>query len=70
MPAKHPRIGASFIYRARSAECEFGGPGEEDSTWKCYTIGALVIRIGFWGILYSNYNKEPPESIGTSSQSR
>ena len=42
----------------------------EDSTWKCYTIGALVIRIGFWGILYSNYNKEPPESIGTSSQSR
>ena len=22
-------------------------------------IGALIIRIGFWGPLYSNYNKEP-----------
>ena len=22
-------------------------------------IGALIIRIGFWGLLYSKYNKEP-----------
>ena len=22
-------------------------------------IGALIIRLGFWGILYYNYNKEP-----------
>ena len=22
-------------------------------------IGALIIRMGFWGILYCNYNKEP-----------
>ena len=27
--------------------------------------GALIIRIGFWGPLYDNYNKEPPQnSIG------
>ena len=24
-------------------------------------IGALIIRIGFWGPLYYNDNKEPPE---------
>ena len=24
-------------------------------------IGALLIRIGFWGALYYNYNKEPPK---------
>ena len=25
-------------------------------------VGGLIIRIGFWGQLYYNYNKEPPES--------
>ena len=25
------------------------------------TIGALIIRIGFWGSLYCTYNKEPPK---------
>ena len=25
-----------------------------------YSIGALIIRIGFWGPLYCKYNKEPP----------
>ena len=25
--------------------------------------GALIIRIGFWGPLYDNYNKEPPPKI-------
>ena len=24
-------------------------------------VGALIIRIGSWGILYYNYNKEPPK---------
>ena len=24
-------------------------------------IGVLIIRIGFWGILYYSYNKEPPK---------
>ena len=24
------------------------------------TIGALIIRIGFWGPLYDNYSEEPP----------
>ena len=27
------------------------------------TIGALVRRIGFWGPLYYNYNKEPPKIV-------
>ena len=24
-------------------------------------VGALIIRRGFWGPLYDNYNKEPPK---------
>ena len=24
-------------------------------------LGALIIRIGFWGPLYYNYSKEPPK---------
>ena len=24
-------------------------------------VGALIIRIGFWGSLYYNHNKEPPK---------
>ena len=24
-------------------------------------VGALISRIGFWGPLYYNYNKEPPQ---------
>ena len=29
------------------------------------SIGALLIRIGFWGPLYYNYTREPPQnSIG------
>ena len=27
-------------------------------------IGALIIRIGFWGPLYFHHNKEPPKCIG------
>ena len=27
------------------------------------TIGALIIRIRFWGPLYCNYNKEPPKIV-------
>ena len=27
------------------------------------TIGALIIRIGFWGPLYHKYNKELPKII-------
>ena len=29
-----------------------------------YSIGALIIRIGFWDPLYYTYNKEPQTSIG------
>ena len=35
--------------------------------WSAYypNIGALIIRIGFWCILYHKYNKEPHQnSIG------
>ena len=27
------------------------------------TIGALIIRTGFWGALYFKYNKEPPKIV-------
>ena len=27
------------------------------------SIGALIIRIGFWGPVYYNYNKEPPKMV-------
>ena len=28
-----------------------------------YDIGALIIRIGFWGPFYYNYNQEPPTIV-------
>ena len=31
-----------------------------DRIKKC-TVGALIIRIAFWGIIYKKYNKEPPK---------
>ena len=32
-----------------------------------FNIGALIIRVGFGGPLYYNYNKDPPKhSIGSS----
>ena len=31
--------------------------------WLC-NIGALIIRRGFWGILYHNYTKEPQNGTG------
>ena len=27
-----------------------------------YCVGALIIGIGFWDILYYNYNREPPKT--------
>ena len=27
------------------------------------TIGAVIIRIGFWNPLYYDYNKEPPKIV-------
>ena len=30
------------------------------ATLQTPNIGALIVRIGFWGILYS-YNKDPPQ---------
>ena len=32
--------------------------------YKDLGIGAWIIRIGFWGISYYNYTKEPWESYG------
>ena len=34
-----------------------------------YNIGALIIRIGFGGIVYYNYNKEPPKPYSTDQGS-
>ena len=30
--------------------------------FRAVSIGALVIRIGFWGSVYYSYNKEPPQN--------
>ena len=42
--------------------------GEKLLGWRqglrVFTIGALIIRIRFWGPLYYTYNKEPQKSIG------
>ena len=27
-------------------------------------VGASIIRVGFWGPIYYNYNREPQDSIG------
>ena len=35
------------------------GPGSERK--ETCNVGALIIRIGFGGIVYYNYKKEPPE---------
>ena len=31
--------------------------------FRAVSIGALVIRIGFWGSVYYSYNKKPPRII-------
>ena len=38
-------------------------PGEEDKNRQRNkdNIGALMVRIGFWGMLYYNDNTEPPK---------
>ena len=28
---------------------------------KAYNIGALIFRIGVWGLFYYSYNKDPPK---------
>ena len=33
-------------------------------------IGALIVRIGFWGIIYYEFYKEPQNSIGAPSLQR
>ena len=49
---------ATAVHGAKSCgldEVHFGMPG-------ClFNIGALTIRIGLWGFLYYDYNKEPPK---------
>ena len=36
-------------------------PGLQGRSLVSVNIGALIIRKGFWGTLYYNYNKEPPK---------
>ena len=47
-PEPQPLAGVCF------SELGWGGGGN---------IGALIIRLGFWGPLYHNYNKEPPKIV-------
>ena len=40
-----------------------GGSGLPDTVpWP--NVGALIIRIGFWGPICYNYNQEPQNNIG------
>ena len=44
--------GILMCYSLGAATCEYPGVSN---------IGALISRIGFWGPLYYDYNKEPPK---------
>ena len=35
----------------------------DGKTQKDPNLGALIIRIGFWGLFYYKYNKEPPKIV-------
>ena len=37
-------------------------PKPETPNLQTTNIGVLMVRIGFWGPLYYNYNKEPPKN--------
>ena len=37
------------------------GGGGTGGRGRCLTVGALILRIGFRGLLYLNDNKEPPK---------
>ena len=37
--------------------------GFDRAYYKGYSMGALVVRTGFWGILYCCYDKEPRANI-------
>ena len=39
------------------ANCSLVPSGQRNSS---ANVGALIVRIGFGGILYENYNKAPP----------
>ena len=39
-------------------------PGSETSeVFKSWNIGTVLVRIGFWGPLYYNHDKEPPNIV-------
>ena len=40
-----------------------GAESTKSSAVKRLKLGALAIRIGFWGPPYYNYNKEPPKIL-------
>ena len=40
------------------------GLGADVATNAVLLIGAVIIRIGFWGPFYYTYNEEPQNSIG------
>ena len=52
-----------YIHTSKQCMCVYIYMGLWVDT--AYNVGALIIRKGFWGPLYYNYNKEPPQnSIG------
>ena len=42
-------------------ESDGGKNHHNDPDLDAFNIGALIIRIGLWGPLYYNSNKEPPK---------
>ena len=49
--------------KAAAEWCEQMGPRDLEDRVLGFNIGALIIRIGFWGPLYYIYNKEPPKTL-------
>ena len=48
---------------AEVAIIHVGPQGPEPTNWKPFNVGALIIRIGSWGILYYTHSKEPPKLV-------
>ena len=50
---------AELVEPARVIQAVVGRGGSSRLKVSGFDIGALIIRVGFWGLLYYNYNKEP-----------
>ena len=45
----------------KGRKANYGRRRRSTTTMAVTNVGALMIRIGFWGPVYYNYNKEPPK---------